>query len=207
MGWSRHWPVALYDRAYRLWHRLDRPATEVGPALRVAFRRARRARRLSDGSAVARGDRVGVLHVNNERVRALHAAGRDPRAIGLGFRRDMVASLHALAALARPGGPAADAAAFVATTIHGRGLGRLGFEPDPRPLAWSALAGAYQRALLAALHPAGGRRLARLGGRRAQRLWLSRARLLARYAGGGAAGGAGGPGQSSQSRSRSLRGR
>jgi hypothetical protein len=49
--------------------------------------------------------------------------------------------------------------------------------PPARPY----LTAAYQRALLAVLHPAGARRLRRLANTRAERLWLSRGRLLALY--------------------------
>src|SRR5438034_1537520 len=65
--WYR-WAVLLYDRAYRAVHGLDRPPAQVGPALCLEVRRSRRARRLPDGTRVALGDRIGVIHVNNARI-------------------------------------------------------------------------------------------------------------------------------------------
>jgi hypothetical protein len=153
----------------------------VGPALRIEFRRAHRPIRLGDGTTIAPGDRIGVLHLNNDRVRALHVNGVRPMAVGLDFRRELLASLRALAVLASPGGRAADAVAFAATTIFHHGLARLGFDRDTVLPAWPYLTTAYQRALLAVLHPAGAQRLLRLANTRAERLWLSRARLLSLY--------------------------
>lgn len=172
--------VVCYDRLYRVLHGLDRPATQVGPALRVAVRRLWRARRLPDGTALARGARIGVLHLNNERLAALHVDGLGPMAIGLELRRLLFASLRALAA-AVAAGPFADVRAFVATTIFHERLQRLGFVPEPRAPAWARLHAAYQRALLASLHPAGALRLRRLAYQEARRVWLSREALLARY--------------------------
>ena len=177
-----HWPIVLYDRVYRRCHRLDTPNSEVGSALRIEFRRARRTLRLTDGTTIAPGDRIGVLHMNNDRVSALHVNGVGPMAVGLDFRRELIASLRALAVLASRGGRAADAVAFTATTIFHHGLlPRLGFERDAVPPARPYLTAAYQRALLAVLHPAGAHRLLRLANTRADRLWLSRGRLLALY--------------------------
>ncbi len=49
--------------------------------------------------------------------------------------------------------------------------------------AWPRLVAAYQRALLASLHPAGRVRLRGAAYQRARRLWISRENLLARYGG------------------------
>ena len=176
-----YWPIALYDRAYRLCRRLDTPSSEVGSTLLIEFRHAHRPIRLGDGTTIAPGDRIGVLHLNNDRVRALHVNGVSPMAVGVDFRRELIASLRALALLASPGGRAADAVAFAATTIFHHGLPRLGFDRDAVPPACPYLTTAYQRALLAVLHPAGAHRLLRLANTRAERLWLSRARLVALY--------------------------
>jgi len=176
-----HWPIALYDRVYRLCHRLDIPTSEIGPVLRIEFRRARRAVRLRDGVLVAVGDTIGVLHMNNERVRTLHVDGASPMTLGLEFRRQLIVSLGALAARVEAGGRAGAAVAFSATTILHHGLPRLGFERDPDAAVCHAVVAGYQRMLLAMLHPAGVERIVRLGDGRAERLWLSRARLLARY--------------------------
>jgi hypothetical protein len=175
------WAIALYDRLYRSLHRLDTPAARVGPAFCVEVRRARGDRRLADGVVVTRGDRIGVLHLNNDRIVTLHVNGASPVAVGLEFRRQLVASLSELAVLAAPGGRLHDVRAFAATTIFHRGLVRLGFRPDPDDLAWPRLVGAYQRALLASLHPRGPVRVQGAAYQCARRLWLSREVLLVRY--------------------------
>jgi hypothetical protein len=181
MSRSRHLAIALYDRVYRLCHHLNTAASEVGPALRLEFRHARRSVRLADGTTIARGDRIGVLHINNDHVRTLHLYGGGPAVVGFDFRREVIASLQLLARLASPGERAADVTAFEATTIFHHGLPRLGFERGGLSPLSAYVTGAYQRALLATLHPAGADRLLRLANTRAQRLWLSRARLLALY--------------------------
>jgi hypothetical protein len=175
----------VYDGAYRLVHGLDRPTSEVGPALRVTTRNVRRRRTLPDGTRLDGGSRVGAIHLNNERVAALHADGLTPLGVGLEFRRQLVASLRALAAAAAPGQPLADVTAFEAVTIFHQGLMRLGFVPQPSGLRWPRLVAAYQRALLASLHPAGALRLRHATYQEARRLWLSRQALLRRYGGDG----------------------
>jgi hypothetical protein len=178
--WYR-WGVILYDRAYRTVHGLDRPTAQVGPALCVDVRRSRRARRLPDGTRVAFGDRIGVIHVNNARIAAVHVNGQPPLAIGLEFRRWVVASLGELARLAADGGPLADVRAFCAITIFHRGLSRLGFRPERDGIVWPGLAAAYQHALMASLHPAGPLRVWRATHARARRVWMTREELLSRY--------------------------
>lgn len=173
--------MLVCDRLYRLLHGLDTPTSEVGPALRVEVGRSWWTRTLPDGTRVRRGDPIGVLHLNNDRIAGLHGDGLPSIAVGLEFRRQLLASLRTLAALARPGGPLADVPAFVATTIFHQGLARLGFVPEPDGLVFPSLVAAYQRALLASLHPAGGDRLRRPAYRRARRLWMSREALLARF--------------------------
>ena len=122
-----------------------------------------------------------MLHLDNARVCAFHDSGLPPMTVGLEFRRQFVASLTRLAELMAPGGPFADVRAVAAVTIFHRGLRRLGFERDPVGLLWPAGTGACQRALLASLHPAGARRILRLASVRADRLWMSSARLRARF--------------------------
>jgi hypothetical protein len=136
---------------------------------------------LADRSEVRRGDRVGSLHLNNERVAALHAHCPTPAALGLEFRRQFLASLHALAVLCRPGNRLGEVQAFTAVTIFHHGLARVGFEIEPNGLAWPRWVGGYQRALLASLHPSGESRLIAPDSRRAERCWISRGRLLALY--------------------------
>lgn len=178
---AHHRAIALYDRLYRSWYDLDNPRAEVGPALRVEIRRCYRPLRLPDGTLVRAGERVGVIHLNNDRVAALHANGLPPIATGLEFRRQLLASLGALATLARPEGRLSAVAAFSATTIFHRGLRRLGFGVEPGGLLWPSVTATYQRALLASLRPAGALRLKTAAYARAERLWISRERLLTLY--------------------------
>jgi YkoP domain len=177
--WYR-WPLARYDRAYRWAHGLDPCAARIGPIIRLEQQRQRGEAILSDGTAVRRGDLIGVIHLDNAAVAALHAGGRNPQAIGLEFRRQLVTSLRELAVLASHGGPLSHLNAFAATTIF-LGLRRLGFERTRGPI-FPRLVGAYQRALLSWLHPAG-RSRSDLGGHpSAQRLAISRQELILRYA-------------------------
>jgi hypothetical protein len=180
-AWYRR-PIALYDRLYRLWHGLDHPGSQVGPAIRLELRRRRRPLELADGTPLAPGDRIGILHLNNEEVAALHTDAGSIRTVGLRFRRLFIASLRELARRAEPGGPLGDVQAFVATTIFHRGLGRLGFEPAPTGNRASVLGAFYQRALLACLHPAGSARLGAATYQQARRLWISRQRLIEGFA-------------------------
>lgn len=173
--------VVVYDRMYRLYRGLDRPRAAVPPALRVEVRRSWRDRRLDDGAVIRPGDRIGVLHLDNTRIAGLHVDGAAPMATGLHFRRELLTSLRALADQAQPGGPLADVQAFAAITIFHRGLRRLGFELASDGLRWPGLAAAYQRALLATLHPAGLSRVSKRAYSRAARLWISREKLLALY--------------------------
>ena len=174
--------VLVYDRLYRVLHGLDTAASKVGSAGRIVVRRRHRTLQLSDGTIIRPGDRIGVLHLDKAFMAALHAEGQAPIAVGLEFRRQLLSSLHELGRLASPGGPLTDVTAFSATTIFfQQGLTRLGFTPEDRAPAWPRLVAAYQRALLASLHPAGPARLRRSSYRRAQRLWISRENLLARY--------------------------
>jgi hypothetical protein len=180
-SWLSLHAIRAWDHVYRSWHDLDAPQARIGSVLRLEIRRSHRTVRLGDGEVVAVGARYGMLHLNNEALAALHQDASAPLAVGLRFRRELIDSLHALAMQVEPGGPLATLTAFAAITILHRGLARLGFERDRRRLAWPGITGAYQRALLASLHPLGARRLLRLAHCDAERLWMSRPRLLALY--------------------------
>jgi hypothetical protein len=178
----RRGAIGAYDQLYRLWHRLDAPRAVVPPLLRVETRRAFRTVRVGDGTLVRPGDRVGMIHLDNDAIAALHARRLRPHELGLEFRDGMFASLRTLAALAA-GGRFADVRAFAAVTILHRGLRRVGFELEPGALRAPWLTAGYQRFLLAALHPDASARLQRLAGARAERLWISRERLIALHGG------------------------
>ncbi len=176
------WAVIICDRVYRFLHRLETPASVVGLAACVEVRYSYRTVQLPSGISIRRGDGIGVLHLNNDFVVALHTDGLSPIALGLEFRRQLVTSLHELARLAGPGSRLNDVKAFSATTIFfHQGFQRLGFEAEDYAPAWPRLVAAYQRALLAALHPAGPARLRGSPYLRALRLWISRETLLTRY--------------------------
>jgi hypothetical protein len=151
--------------------------------LRVETRRSVVAVRLGGHTLVRSGERIGVLHLDNARVAALHEDGRPPMAVGLEFRRLLIESLGALAADARDGQRLAGLSAFTAVTIFHPGLRRLGFETQRNGLVWPRVTALYQRALLGSLHPDGVRRLHRAASTCAERLWISRDRLLALYDG------------------------
>jgi hypothetical protein len=176
--------VTVYDRVYRLWHGLDGSAAEVPPALRVEIHRTYRAVHLADRTLAQRGDRIGVLHLDNTRITAIHDPRLSPMAVGLEFRRLLIESLDTLAVDVRSGGRLAEVSAFMAVTIFHRGLRRLGFEAEPDGLFWPRVTAVYQRALLASLHPDGVLRLDRVVFAPAARLWISRDRLLALHGAG-----------------------
>jgi hypothetical protein len=181
MPWYR-WLVAAYDHGYRLVHGLDRPEAQAGPLLRVEQRRLLRPLELADGTRLARGAPIGVVHLNNARVLALHGRGLAPDAIGFEFRRLLLRSLHAMARQAADGGPLAFLQAYSATTLFHRRLPRLGFSAaDADRSVWRGFVSRYARALLDSLHPAGAARVRRGARAEARRLWISRARLLSLY--------------------------
>ena len=208
---SRRWyrgAVMLCDRAYRLLWGLDRPASRVGPALCVKLERTRRNVTLPDGERICRGDRIGVLHLDNARVADVHLHGLPPLAVGLEFRRWLAASLHELARLAAAPGPYAGVRAFTAITIFHRGLAaRFGFQLERGGVIFPGLVGAYQRALLRSLHPAGALRIRGESHRGARRLWLTREALLARYSASGPSSWAAAPPRANRAGSKSERSR
>ncbi len=172
------WAVRLYDRLCRRLHGLDQPSARVGPVLCLEIHRSRKSRTLPDGTAVRRGDRIAILHLNNAGLARLHARAPSPKAGGIGLRREFLASLAELARLAAPACALSEVRAYRITTILTAGLPRLGFAAErfgvllPR---WSA---ACQRYLFSALHPGTPPRLGGRTYRRAVRFWLSREALL-----------------------------
>jgi hypothetical protein len=178
------WALAGYDTVYRARHHLDTPESEIGSCLRIELRPSPWTFRFADGTLVARGDQIGVLHLNNDAVVALHADGLSPMAIGLHFRRNIFLSLRILAQRFRHDQRFGDVHALSATTIlHTHMRRRLGFEVEPGALLSPRLVALYQRTLLTWLHPAGRLRLRGCDFGTAARLWLSRSALLARYGG------------------------
>lgn len=160
--------------------------------LRVAIGRCGRDLRLGDGTAIARGERVGELHLWNERLPSMDASGADFR-WATAMRRGMAASLRLLAAHIRDHADWDGIRAFRGETAldpHWGGwagasvLGRLGLEllppePDswPRPFTdfWENL---YTWWLIWTFAPAS-LRSKRFWRIRRRQVWISRHRLLA----------------------------
>jgi hypothetical protein len=173
--------VTAYDWSYRGLHGLDRPEAQAGPVLRIERSHLRRALRLADGTRLDRGSPIGVVHLNNARVLALHRDGLTPDRIGFEFRRLLLRSLRSMARQAADHGPRASLQAYSATTLFHHGLARLGFAQAPGDRSvWRALVSGYERSLLRCLHPAAAR-ARRRGREEARRLWISRERLLVLY--------------------------
>jgi hypothetical protein len=176
--------VHLYDLVYQWIHGLIGPEAEVGSILRLRVRRYRgRPFMVADGTPIRRGDLIGEIHLNNERVAALHDGGCRSRQAGLAARRAFQASLVVLAERARRSPHDRPVRAFYATTIFYQAAERLGFEvhPLPRPRL-ARLVAAFQRRLLAHFHPLGKRRPGRRRFAEARQIWISMDELLRRYA-------------------------
>jgi YkoP-like protein len=169
--------ITAFDRVYRAWHHLDLPVSTVPPVLTIAVERAWRQHRLADGTVLPPGAAYGELHLDNARVVALRKRGLSSTQVGFEFRRNLRASLTALAALTQRDARLAHLAAFSAITIFHHGLARLGFELEPNGLLAPRITGAYQHALLMSLAPVRGPRRSRC----AQRLWISAPKLRALY--------------------------
>jgi hypothetical protein len=170
------------DIAYRWLHGLDDPDAQVGPILRVEVaRHSGQTLRLRDGTEVRPRDRVGIIHLNNERVARLHGDDQDVHA-GLQFRRDFVASLAELARQVAAMRRYEGVRAFTSETILHHGTQRAGFEILPLPNTLrSRLVAAYERAVLARYHPLGRRGSGRARFSEARAIWISRDELLRRY--------------------------
>jgi hypothetical protein len=138
---------------------------------------------LGDGSRVARGDRIGIFHLNNERVAELHGDGSETPVAALRSRRLFTVSLSELARQVREGDRYAGVVAFTTQTIFHQATQRLGFDILPfRSSTWSRLVALYQRSLVASFHPLGRRWRKRRRFDEARAIWISRSELLRRYA-------------------------
>lgn len=169
--------LAAWERLYRRRHRI-RPIRAAG-VLGLELRRHRgRPVALADGTIVNPGDLVGVLHLMNERVRAVAANGWQTA----GWRESR-ADLAALAAWARRQPPGERPVAYTATTILVPLAARAGFEVHPRPRTWwTRLEDWHYRSLLRRWNPKGTERLRRGHGRlHSADIWISAAALEARY--------------------------
>lgn len=134
--------------------------------------------RLGDGTVLRSGDRIGLLHLDNEHVRTLAVDGW----LAEGWREGL-ADLRALARWARTGPSADRPVAYTATTILVPLARRAGFEVHPRRrTAWARLEDWHYRSLMRRWNPRGAERLRRGHGRlRSSVVWLSASELQRRY--------------------------
>ena len=171
-----------YDRLYRPLHRLQDLPIPEGTVLRLGLTRYRgRPLTLSGGTVIRRGDRIGVFHIHNEGVAALHVPDGSPHRGALLFLDRFRSTLRMLASQL-VSGSFADVRAFTATTVFFTGMAKAGFDVFPlRPRPWGWVVGSYQRELVGHHHPLGkGRfKLDRFVESRA--VWISREALLRRY--------------------------
>lgn len=139
---------------------------------------------LADGTPISDREEIGELHMRNDVLRRLHAAGKTPRRVGHLGRRWLKQSLRELAALAADeASPYSRLQAFRGITLIGLTGRRFGFETRPmRPGLRATLMRWYQNVLTARTHPLGWR-WARKSARRYEPLetWMSRRTLLERY--------------------------
>ena len=162
--------IRIYDRLYLRWHGLDVPEAEVDPVMRIEVRTNRAAVALPGGAVIRPGERVGALHLNNERIGELRRRGFTRLEIGLRFAPE---SLAALARMAGERGRLSEVRAFSAVTIFHPYLLRHGFRLQPGGVRWPRLATRHCERLCGA----GTRRRARA----AERVWITREELLARF--------------------------
>ncbi len=173
-GFLRFWP--LWERFTRyLWNLQMVPASRHG-LLMLRFMRYRgEPIDLPDGTHVARGDRVGVLHFHN---RALLQADRplSPWEVLKWMREDM----HSLAAWQRT----VDLKAIYGITLLSRAAPRLGFTLRPRSRNLTAWFDRFfMTGLLVLYHARGLERLAQgtTYGAYPQEAWISLGELRRRY--------------------------
>ncbi len=173
-----------YDKAYRWFHGVEDLPADDGGVVRIGVERYRgRQLTLSDGTSVRAGDPVGTIHFNNEAVAAIHKRTANPIRAGILILRAFEDSLETLAGLVKTCSPYREVKAFTATTIFYHGVERLGFEIfPPRSALFGRVVAAYERSLLARLHPLGASRARRKRFAEVRVIWISRAELYRRYA-------------------------
>lgn len=179
--------------ALDLWvaaHEGFRPIGEGGYIFRFrATRHWGRRLTLADGTQIGPGDRIGELHIDNQRAAALHRNGH----AAIRFRHELLRAFLALAADLATRPEYRTIQAVGGASLFWEGAAQWGFEHRPLPaftrwwLAW------WERFLLAQYHPDGQRRLS---GRRMElrKVWITRRalrRLAERAASKRAAGGPG----------------
>jgi hypothetical protein len=177
---------SFYEQVYGWLHGLRDLQAGDRVYLRVARSRYRGRRiELPDGTILARGDRVLLLHLHNGSLARLGRQAGSPRRAGLAFRRGFQASLAALARETRTDPALAEIRAVGAVTNLWHGTRRLGFAAYPLPSRWwGRVVALYQRRLRCrhASTPDQARRVPQAAGRgEARFIWISAAALRRRY--------------------------
>jgi hypothetical protein len=171
-------------------HEGFRPIGEGGYIFR--FRTTRhwgRRLTLADGTQVEPGDRIGELHIDNQRAAALHWNGH----AAIRFRHELFRAFLALAADLANRPEYRTIQAVGGASLFWEGAAQWGFEHRPLPPFTRWWLGWWERFLLAQYHPDGPRRII---GRRMElrKVWITRRalrRLAERAAAKRAAGGPG----------------
>lgn len=184
--------VVAFDRWQRRRLHIWEFSNDPDCILRVSINRSRLDAELADGTVVRRGDRIGVIHLWNERVPRIPATGPDLEWARVASR----SAVHSLRLLARYMLETSDLDGieafggefgFIYTPVTLRFLHRLGFEVcDPRPPRglWECIEDTAMRIwpwlLRRVFNPASlrGRTLADM---RRRPIWITRATLLRLY--------------------------
>lgn len=114
---------------------------------------------LADGTILRPRDPIGELHLNNEVLKEITRAGKDPERIALLTLKELKLSLPALAQWINNTPGLKNIRAVVGLTMLHRGVERLGFTTHEPPQTIKRLASWYQGWLLTLFHPAGRIRL------------------------------------------------
>lgn len=176
--------VQLHHIYYRRAHGLDEPNAQVGSILQIektVYRGS--SRQFQDGTLLNAGDPIGLLHLDNERVRALHREISHPGLAGVRLRREFVSSLRALARRTASDQNYRHLKVFLTETLLAREHARrLGFEIKPAPDSWvSRLKVLYLELLIAVYHPQGSKRTESLGKQQLVTMIISADALRLRY--------------------------
>jgi peptidoglycan/xylan/chitin deacetylase (PgdA/CDA1 family) len=115
---------------------------------------------LSEGEALASGDRVIELHFNNEKLFRMASASRSPVHLAVQMIRSVKEILPQLAAKLSDDPKLHDVKAVYGITMIHRGVDQLGFTSMTLPNGWFALVTRiYLKVLLSIMHPDGKNRL------------------------------------------------
>jgi hypothetical protein len=178
-------PPRFLDPILALAERIDRARMRLKPirpdgllSLQLTHHRGREVH-LADGTIVAPGDPIAVLHVDNRALRAMN--------VGSGWQLEGIrrgrADLRALADWTARQPQTTRPLAFYGYSILAPLAARVGFEIHEVPLTrWKRVVNWYLRGVMARWSPAGRGRLTRgRGDLTAHEAWLSASSLIRRY--------------------------